>query len=168
MNRTIASSLLIAMAAAFSFPEIGAAQSQSQPAARGTLAATKPAVTAATATKPAASSSLSGTWTGQVAQMGRDAPFAIIVTIDAGQATTTYPEQGCSGKLTRIGSSGTYVFYSEKITKGIYDKTKNAGCLDGMLAMTRAGGSVLMSWFGVLNNEPYQAAAKLAPRNTPI
>jgi hypothetical protein len=117
---------------------------------------------ATTPAPPALSSSVTGTWSGQVNEVGRASPFPMTITIDAKGSTTTYPEQSCSGTLTRIAASGPYVFYSEKITKGAYDKAKGSGCLDGTMVLTRAGNTVLMSWFGVLDNAPYHAAATLA------
>jgi len=85
------------------------------------------------------------------------------ITIDSkGAATTDYPEQGCGGKLTRVGTSGAYSFYSEKITKGAYDSAKGTGCLDGTVVMTKAGGNLLFSWFGSVDDRPVTASATLA------
>jgi hypothetical protein len=141
-------------------PAMALAQTAPQPTPPAGQTTAKPA--APTTAKPAAaSSSLTGTWTGRVQEVGRSDPFAITLTIDAKGATTTYPDQSCAGKLTRIGVSGGFAFYAEKITKGAYDKAKGTGCLDGTMVLTRAGNSVLMSWFGTVDNQPYHASATL-------
>jgi hypothetical protein len=103
-----------------------------------------------------------GTWVGQVTQVGRDAPFAIVLTITSASVTTTYPDQGCAGKLTRIGTSGSTVFYVEKITKGAYDPAKQSGCIDGAVTLIRLGDKMLFGWFGANNNLAYQASATLS------
>jgi len=140
------------------------APGSSKPPASATTTAKPPAAATTTVPKaPAASTSMVGVWTGQVQEIGRQRPFGITVSIDAkGAATTDYPEQGCAGKLTRVGSSGGYVFYSEKITKGAYDTVKGTGCLDGTVVVTKAGASLLFSWFGSVDNQPVQASATLA------
>jgi hypothetical protein len=169
MKTLISSAFLFAMAS-ISLPGIGLAQSSLDPAAQQSTGAVKPAAATPAARQPAAPS-LNGTWVGQVTELGRDKPFAIVVTIDPNGATTAYPDQGCSGKLTRVGSSGAYIFFAEKITQGVYDKTKNTGCLDGTLEIARSGSNALMSWFGVFDNQPYQAAATLTLRQgqaTPV
>ena len=67
----------------------------------------------------AAPPSMTGIWTGKVAQIGREGGYALVLTIAAKGVTTDYPDLGCAGKLTRIGASANYVFYSETITKGL-------------------------------------------------
>jgi hypothetical protein len=143
---------------------LAAIQFASTPVGAQTPPPPRPPTAAAPATpaKPALSSTVTGTWSGPVTEVGRSSPFPVTITIDAKGGTTTYSEQSCSGTLTRIAASGPYVFYAEKITKGAYDKAKGSGCLDGTMVLTRAGNTVLMSWFGVLDNEAYHAAAKLA------
>jgi hypothetical protein len=131
----------------------------SAPSSSGT--AKSPATTGSIAKVPA-TSSLNGVWIGQVKQTGRAVPYQITLVIDGSAATSSYPQQSCSGSLTRIGSSGPYTFYSEKITKGGFDPTRNSGCLDGTLVLMRTGSNVLMSWFGALDDSPYQASATLA------
>ena len=103
--KAISSGLLVALAV-FAFPELGSAQGPSQTAGSTSLRPTNSAASAPAVVKPVQVSAIAGTWAGQVQQAGRDRPFAIIVSIDAKVATTTYPEQGCAGVLTRIGSSG--------------------------------------------------------------
>jgi len=151
---------LIAVAVAALVPL--AAWAQSAPSTTAPKAAKPPASTTPTAPKPAASTSLTGVWTGQVTESGRPKPFAITITVDSkGAAATDYPEQGCAGKLTKIGTSGAFTFYSEKITKGAYDSAKGTGCLDGTVVVTKPGSNLLFSWFGSVDNQPIQASATL-------
>ena len=105
-----------------------------------------------------------GTWVGQVDQVGRETPFALVLTISPAGVTTNYPEQGCVGKLTRVGTSGTFVFYVEKITKGAYDARKGTGCLDGTITLAKASDKLLLSWFGADGSQSYQASAVLTRR----
>jgi hypothetical protein len=111
-----------------------------------------------------AAASFIGTWSGEVDQPGHEAPFSISITIAASGATTSYPDQGCTGTLTRIGANGVYVFYVEKITKNRYDATKGTGCLDGTITLAKAGNAVLLSWFGTVDNGLYQASATLTKK----
>ena len=105
-----------------------------------------------------------GTWVGQVDQVGRGTPFAVVLTIATAGVTTNYPEQGCVGKLSRVGAAGAYVFYAEKITKGAYDPRKGTGCLDGTVTMGKASDKLLFSWFGASGGQGYQASAVLTRR----
>ena len=106
-----------------------------------------------------------GTWGGPVEQPGRDTTFTVVLTIPAsGVATSSYPDEGCTGTLTRVGTSGVYAFYVEKISKGKYDPTNCTGCLDGTITLARVGAKVLFSWFGTVDNGIYQANATLTKR----
>ena len=122
------------------------------------------AAIAASAVHAQTAPSFTGTWGGPVEQPGRDTTFTIVVTIAASGATTSYPEEGCTGTLTRVGASGNYVFYTEKITKNRYDATKGTGCLDGTITLAKAGDKVLFSWFGTVDNGLYPASATLTKR----
>src|SRR5438876_6202161 len=95
----------------------------------------------------AAPPSMTGIWTGKVAQIGREGGYALVLTIAAKGVTTDYPDLGCAGKLTRIGASANYVFYSETITKGRYDAAKSTGCIDGTMTLTKQGEKIILSWF---------------------
>ena len=53
------------------------------------------------------------------------------------RAETKYPDLDCVGKLTRVGSSKSYVFFVEIITKGQADK--GGRCPDGTITVARAG-----------------------------
>src|SRR4051812_32570045 len=164
MIPNIARAVLLGALAAL-VPIVALGQTAKAPSTTTPPTTPKPPASATTTVPkpPAASTSLVGAWTGQVQEIGRQRPFVITVSIDAkGAATTEYPEQGCSGKLTRVGTSGGYVFYSEKITKGAYDTAKGTGCLDGTVVVTKAGANLLFSWFGSVDNQPVQASATLA------
>jgi hypothetical protein len=50
------------------------------------------------------------------------------------RAETRYPDLDCAGKLTRAGSSRSYVFFVEIITKGQGDK--GGRCPDGRFALS--------------------------------
>lgn len=90
-----------------------------------------------------------------------------MLTISTKGDTTSYADQGCSGTLTRIGGSGNYVFYVEKITKGAFSAATNTGCLDGTITLAKAGNQLLLGWFGVSNGQLFQASATLMPSSTP-
>jgi hypothetical protein len=139
-------------------PSIAVAQTPPAPPS-----APKPPAAAPVAPKPPAlSSSVVGTWSGQVQQVGRAQPYPITITMDATGGVTSYSDQACTGKLTRIAGSGPYGFYAEKITKGGYNSATGTGCLDGTMILTRAGSKVFLSWFGVVDSQVYQASATLA------
>src|SRR5262249_45041624 len=94
----------------------GPAEAFSTTSTPSTAAATAPRSPTTVSTKVATTpTSVAGTWTGRVTETGRASPFAITLTVDAkgGSGTTDYPDQSCSGKLTRVGTSANYVFYSE-------------------------------------------------------
>ena len=114
------------------------------PAAGATAAPQKPppkvvakAVTAAEWT---------GTWTGSLTQPGHPKSYAISVTLAGKTGQTTYPGQNCTGKLTRVGTSGGYAFFTEIITTGKFDPATKAGCLDGSLTLQQDGGKLIMAW----------------------
>src|ERR1700681_1647307 len=68
-----------------------------------------------------------GTWLGKASQVGRDRTYTVTVTIGKKESTTAYPDLNCTGKLTRIGGSGSYVFYAEAIVNNKFDATKKKG-----------------------------------------
>ena len=59
---------------------------------------------------------------------------------------TTYPDLDCTGTLTRVGASNSYVFFVEIITKGAVDK--GGRCPDGTITVARAGNDLALFWFG--------------------
>ena len=127
--------LLLATAAAMApataqFPPA----SEDQPAAKGKKG------TAADA------SSLNGNWSGELTQVGSQTPYKFELAINARGAETKYPDLDCTGKLTRVGSSKSYVFYVENITKGQVEK--GGRCPDGTVTLARQGNDLALGWFG--------------------
>ena len=127
--------LLLAMAAAMApataqFPPA----SEDQPAAKGKKGAAADA------------SSLNGNWSGELTQVGSQTPYKFELAINARGAETKYPDLDCTGKLTRVGSSKSYVFYVENITKGQVEK--GGRCPDGTVTLARQGNDLALGWFG--------------------
>jgi hypothetical protein len=100
------------------------------------------------AAPPAAGPSIVGAWTGQLTQVGSpNPPYKFELTITArGAAETKYPDLDCTGKLTRAGSSKSYVFFVEVITKG--QAEKGGRCPDGTITVARQGSDLAVGWFG--------------------
>jgi len=93
----------------------------------------------------AAGPSINGSWSGQLKQVGSEAPYGLELTINANGAQTKYPDLDCTGKLTRVGSSKSYAFFVEVITKGQVDK--GGRCPDGTITMARQGDELAVGWF---------------------
>jgi len=94
----------------------------------------------------AAAPSINGTWSGELTQVGSQAPYKFELAISAKGAETKYPDLDCTGKLTRVGSSKSYVFYVEVITKG--QAEKGGRCPDGTITLARQGNDLALGWFG--------------------
>ena len=62
-------------------------------------------------------------------QVGSETKYTIVLTLTGSGGTSNYPELNCTGKLTRIGASHSYVFYIEVITEG--QREKGGRCPDG-------------------------------------
>ena len=103
------------------------------------------------AAPPAAAPSIAGTWSGPVTQVGSQSKYSVVITLTASGGETTYPELNCSGKLTRVGASHSYVFYVEAIAQGHRDK--GGRCPDGTITVGRAGENLAWVWFGSVDNE---------------
>jgi hypothetical protein len=112
--------------------------------------------------KAAPADSLVGSWTGPVTQVAHDKGFTIVVTIRPGGGDTEYPELACSGKLTRAAGSGSYVFYTEKITRGRH--ADGGRCPDGTVTIARAGDKLAFSWFATVEGIPVFAYATLSKK----
>jgi hypothetical protein len=89
---------------------------------------------------------ISGSWSGQLNQVGSQSPYKFELVINAKGAETKYPDLDCTGKLTRVGSSKTYAFFVEVITKGQVDK--GGRCPDGTITVARQGDDLSLGWFG--------------------
>jgi len=125
-----------------------AAATATAPATAQDPSGASPPTAAAKGTKPAAPASpnITGTWSGQLNQVGSATPFKFEIIINAKGAQTTYSDLGCAGKLTRAGSSKSYVFFVEIITKGRADQ--GGRCPDGTITLAREGDNLALGWFG--------------------
>lgn len=119
---------------------------------------TTPSTTANKA-KPAPANA--GTWIGSAQQLGKSGSFPVKVVITATGAASEYPDQDCSGKLTRIASSGSYTLYAEKITVGAYDQARGSGCLDGIVTLRKSGDKMLFGWAGSIDDQMITVAGAL-------
>ena len=96
----------------------------------------------------AAPPTINGNWAGELTQVGSPTPYKFELTINAKGAETKYPDLDCTGKLTRSGSSKTYTFFVEAITKGSADK--GGRCPDGTMTIARQGDDLALGWFGTV------------------
>jgi hypothetical protein len=142
--RTCAAALLLAVLAA-----IGPASAQFPPTADDPADTPPLAGTPKTkkgAPPPAAGPNITGNWAGMLTQVGSTTPYKFELSINARGAETKYPDLDCTGKLTRSGSSKSYVFFVEIITKG--QAEKGGRCPDGTLTVARQGDDLALGWFG--------------------
>ena len=131
---------------------------------RGRPPAPPPKVTPAKVPKTTASTDLTGSWTGPINQVGRATPYAIDITLAGKTGQTSYPDQHCTGKLTRVGSSGDYLFFIETITDGKFDPTTKAGCLDGSMTLQRDGTGLVIAWMTAHDGKAIVAYGALAAK----
>lgn len=109
-----------------------------------------------------AASSVEGTWTGTAYQNEGASGYTVIITITATDAATRYPDLNCNGKLTRVGASGDYVFFTETIVR---DEPGGGGhCIDGAITVAPAGDKLAWGWFGSFEGKAYTAWGLLSPR----
>ena len=92
-------------------------------------------------------------------QVDGQTPYNLKVSISARSMETEYPELNCTGKLTRIGHSKSYVFFIEVITKGQIDK--GGRCPDGTITMARQGDDLVLGWFGTVQGHTIVASGTL-------
>jgi len=107
-------------------------------------------------------SDITGTWDGELYQVGSTAPYKFELSITAKGAETKYAELDCIGKLTRIGQSNSYVFFIEIITKGQADK--GGRCPDGTITVARQGNNLAVGWFGSVQGNIITAAGVLSKK----
>jgi len=81
-----------------------------------------------------------------VTQVGSQSKYTVVLTLTASGGETSYPELNCTGKLTRIGASRSYVFFIEVITQG--QREKGGRCPDGTITVGRAGDNLAWDWYG--------------------
>jgi hypothetical protein len=125
-------------------------------------AAAAPRATARKPAAPARPTSVNGTWTGQVSQVGSQSEYSVVLTITDRGAQTEYPELECSARLTRVGASKGYTFYAETITKG--QAEKGGRCVDGTITVSRAGDGLAYGWFGVAEGTAVIAHSTLSKK----
>jgi hypothetical protein len=89
---------------------------------------------------------VAGNWSGEITQVDSSTPFKLDLAISDKAAQTRYPDLDCTGSLMRVGSSKSYVFFVETITKGRADT--GGRCPDGALMVARQGNNLALSWFG--------------------
>jgi hypothetical protein len=93
---------------------------------------------------------IAGNWSGQLTALGGSTAVNFELVVTASGAETKYPDLDCTGKLRRIGSSKSYVFFVEVITKGRADK--GGRCQDGSVTIARQGDHLPLVWFGSLQD----------------
>jgi hypothetical protein len=126
--------------------------------------AAPPKVTPAKVSKTTVSTDLTGSWAGTVTQVGRAAPYTISITLAGKTGQTSYPDQHCAGKLTRVGTSGDYAFFTEAITDGKFDPATKVGCLDGSMTLQRNAGGLVMVWMTAYDGKAIVAYGSLAAK----
>ena len=102
---------------------------------------------------------IAGNWIGQVTQIGSETPYKLELRVNAGGGETRYPDLDCTGKLTRVGASKSYVFFVEVITKGATEK--GGRCPDGTMTVARQGDGVAVGWFGAFESNTIVAYGTL-------
>lgn len=132
------------------------------PATAQEPAAASPPAAAPKSTKPAAPAgpNITGTWSGQLNQVGSTTPFKFEIAISAKGAQTTYSDLNCAGKLTRAGATKSYVFFVEIITKGRADQ--GGRCPDGTITLAREGDNLTLGWFGSVQGNTIVAYGTLS------
>jgi hypothetical protein len=100
-----------------------------------------------------------GNWSGQLNQVGSQAPYNFNLSVTARAAESKYPDLDCVGKLTRVGSSKSYVFFIEVITKGSAEK--GGRCPDGTITVARQGDDLAVGWFGTIRGDTIVAYGTL-------
>src|SRR5215470_20459638 len=109
-----------------------------------------------------ANSSIVGNWSGQLTQIGSQTPYKFELVIGPRGAETTYPDLDCTGTLTRVGASKSFVFFVEIITKGAVDK--GGRCPDRTIMVARAGNDLAFFWFGSIEANTIVAYGTLSKK----
>jgi hypothetical protein len=97
-------------------------------------------------------------WTGPVKQNPPAADFTVVLTLSDSGGETDYPELNCGGTLTRVGQSGAYSFYLERITR------RGVGCVDGAITLVSAQGVMAWGWVGAYDGTTLVAWSNLTKR----
>ncbi len=106
--------------------------------------------------------SIAGNWSGQLTPVDNQTPYKFELAVSAKGAETKYPDLDCTGKLTRVGSSKSYAFFVEIITKGRVDK--GGRCPDGTITVARQGDSLVLTWFGSIQGKTIVAYGTLSKK----
>jgi hypothetical protein len=139
-------------------PPTSAAPQESPPPASTSPAVNSPKKKTAQPAGPG----ISGTWSGELNQVGSTTPYKFELSITPKGAETKYPDLDCVGKLTRVGQSKSYIFFIEIITKGQADK--GGRCPDGTITVGRQGDHLALSWFGSVQGNIIAATGVLSKR----
>ncbi len=162
-------SALVAIAAGLALSVASAAalaQDAPQPAAAPTPATQQPKAAPMAAPKKAPmakTESWTGTWSGALAQVGRSKPFAFKVTLSGRTGSSSYPDDHCAGKLARVGTSGTYAFFTETIGQGKFDPATKKGCVDGSLTFVQDASGLVVTWMAAHDGQAIVAYGTLTP-----
>jgi len=105
---------------------------------------------------------VAGKWRGELTQVGSRTPFKLELAIDPKGAETKYPDLDCTGKLIRVGTSKSYVFFIEIITKGAVNK--GGRCPDGTVTVARVGDNLAFLWFGSIDTNSIIAYGTLSTK----
>lgn len=95
-------------------------------------------------------------WKGAVKQNSGASNYTVVMKLAGNGGETAYPELKCGGALTRVGQSGAYSFYLEKIT------TPGSSCIDGAITLVRTGGMIAWGWVGAHKGKTYVGWSDLA------
>ena len=94
-------------------------------------------------------------WKGTVKQNIGSQNYTVVMTLSGDWGESDYPELKCRGTLTRVGQSGAYSFYIEKITR------KGDSCIDGAVTLVNSNGRLSWGWVGAYEGETYVAWSML-------
>lgn len=118
-------------------------------------------VTGASATSPVL---FSGSWVGKMTQTDEPKPRSYVMRLsfkgDVGM--TSYPELGCKGELTRLGSTPDgYAIYRETITSGRLGDGGGGSCIDGVVVLAPWRAFITVGWYALVDGQPLFASARL-------
>jgi hypothetical protein len=105
---------------------------------------------------------INGTWVGELTQVGTSAPYKFEIAFTPKGMETKYPDLNCAGRLTRVGSSKSYVFFLELITQGHFDK--GGRCPDGTITVARSADKLAVGWFGSVKEHTIVAYGTLSKK----
>ena len=106
--------------------------------------------------------SIAGNWSGQLTTVDNQTPYKFELAVSAKGAETKYPDLDCTGKLTRVGSSKSYVFFVEIITKGRAEK--GGRCPHVTITVARQGDNLALTRFGSIQDKTIVAYGTLSKK----